>query len=59
MFHVDNTLVLGWNLVSRNYEKLPMQFSEKVENFIGKNDVFFFHDFAQNIDCGYTLEPPR
>ena len=19
---------------------------------------FFFHIFAQNIDCGYTLEPP-
>ena len=30
-----------------------------------KNDNFhlkifdFFHIFAQNIDCGYTLEPPR
>ena len=20
---------------------------------------FFFHIFAQNIDCGYTLEPPQ
>ena len=28
----------------------------KVENFI-KNDIF--NIFAQNIDCGYTLEPPR
>ena len=31
----------------------------------GKNDIFrsknvtFFLIFAQNIDCGYTLEPPR
>ena len=34
-------------------------FSEaKIENFIR---IFFdiFLIFAQNIDCGYTLEPPR
>ena len=30
----------------------------KIEIFIGgKNDIF--NIFAQNIDCGYTLEPPR
>ena len=30
----------------------------KIENFNGKNfDIFIM--FAQNIDCGYTLEPPR
>ena len=29
----------------------------KNENFIGKNDIF--NIFAQNIDCWYTLEPPR
>ena len=30
----------------------------KNENFQLKNfDIFFI--FAQNIDCGYTLEPPR
>ena len=30
----------------------------KVEHFVGKNDdIFNIH--AQNIDCGYTLEPPR
>ena len=30
----------------------------KIENFIG---IFFydFNMFAQNIDCEYTLEPPR
>ena len=22
-------------------------------------DIFLFFFFAQNIDCGYTLEPPR
>ena len=40
-----------------------MQFTEfffgcKNENFHWKNfDIFLI--FAQNIDCGYTLEPPR
>ena len=30
----------------------------KIENFHQKNlDIFLI--FAQNIDCGYTLEPPR
>ena len=30
----------------------------KNENFCWKkNDIFLI--FAQNIDCGYTLEPPR
>ena len=34
-------------------------FSEaKIENFIGKISIFY-NVFAQNIDCGYTLEPPR
>ena len=30
---------------------------EKNENFIRNFDIFLI--FAQNIDCGYTLEPPR
>ena len=40
-----------------------MQYTEilcalKIENFQQKNfDIFVI--FAQNIDCGYTLEPPR
>ena len=33
-------------------------FSFKIENFqLKKFDIFLI--FAQNIDCGYTLEPPR
>ena len=33
-------------------------FSFKIENFQLKNfDIFLI--FSQNIDCGYTLEPPR
>ena len=44
-------------------ENLSMQYIEillalKIENFQLKNfDIFLI--FAQNIDCGYTLEPPR
>ena len=36
-----------------------------IENFTTKNENFqmkhsdIFHIFAQNIDCGYSLEPPR
>ena len=46
-----------------HYENLPMQYTEifevvKNENFQLKIfDIFLI--FAQNIDCGYTLEPPR
>ena len=42
---------------------MPMQYKEifkvvKNENFpLKKIDIFLI--FAQNIDCGYTLEPPR
>ena len=46
-----------------HYENMPMQYTEifklvKNENFQLKLlDIFLI--FAQNIDCGYTLEPPR
>ena len=31
----------------------------KIENFICQNKFDIFNNFAQNIDCGYWLEPPR
>ena len=46
-----------------HYENLPMQYTKifkvvKDENFQYKNfDIVLI--FAQNIDCRYTLEPPR
>ena len=48
---------------SRHYENLPMQYTQiylalKVENFQLKIFDIYLR-FAQNIDCGYTLEPPR
>ena len=45
------------------YENLPNAINRgflalKIEKFQLKNfDIFLI--FAQNIDCGYTLEPPR
>ena len=52
-----------YNQFMLHYENMPMQYTEtfkvvKNENFQYKNfDIFLI--FAQNIDCGYTLEPPR
>ena len=49
--------------IKTHYENTPMQctvifFTFKNDNFLLKNfDSFLI--FAQNIDCGYTLEPPR
>ena len=46
-----------------HYENTPIQihwefYHKKNENFqIKKSDIF--HVFAQNIDCGHSLEPPR
>ena len=46
-----------------HYENTPIQMywkfhHRKNENFqIKKSDIF--HISAQNIDCGYSLEPPR
>ena len=46
-----------------HYENTPIQIYKKVhlenpENFQIKNSDSF-HISAQNIDCGYSLEPPR
>ena len=34
-------------------------FTTKTVSFQIKNTLIFFHISAQNIDCGYSLEPPR
>ena len=49
--------------LGKHYENMPMQLTEiflalKIENFQLKN-IDIVRIFAQNIDCGYTLEPPR
>ena len=45
-----------------HYENMPMQYTEmfkvvKMKIFSSKNFNIFLI-FAENIDCGYTLEPP-
>ena len=48
----------------RRYANTPMYYEEISK--VVKNDIFLdekktdiFLIFAQNIDCGYTLEPPQ
>ena len=48
---------------SIHYKNIPIQiywkfYHQKNENFQIK-DSDIFHISAQNIDCGYSLEPPR
>ena len=53
----------GPSLSAIHYENTPIQmywkfYHQNIENFQIKNSDIF-HISAQNIDCGYTLEPPR
>ena len=50
-------------MIAAHYENMPIQicskfYHQKNENFQIKNSDIF-HIFAPNIDCGYSLEPPR
>ena len=44
-----------------HYENTPMYFTDflSYRNFLEEIYTYIFLIFAQNIDCGYTLEPPR
>ena len=56
MFHSHNDILLENN---KHYKNLPMhiqRFFSAVK--ISLENFFYFLIFAQNIDCGYTLEPP-
>ena len=51
------------NMCKVHYENTPMQYTAifhgcKNVHFQMKYLIFFSY-FAQNIDCGYTLEPPN
>ena len=58
-----NRYTLHTPVLLYHYENTPMQYTEIF--FGDKNEKFYwkifdiFLIFAQNIDCGYTLEPPR
>ena len=48
---------------NNHYENMPIEIYRKIsppktENFHIKNSEIF-HISSQNIDCGYSLEPPR
>ena len=50
-------------IVMLHYENMPIQIywkvnHRKIENF-QTNNSNIFHISAQNIDCRYSLEPPR
>ena len=51
-------LLFPSSLRKRAYSNLLKILQPKNENFQIKNSDIF-HIFAQNIDCGYSLEPPR
>ena len=42
------------------YSSISKILQPEKENFqIQNSDIFFFQISAQNIDCGYSLEPPH
>ena len=50
--------------LSFHYENMPMQYTEnflsiKKMKILSEKKIDIFLIVAQNIDCGYTLEPPR
>ena len=50
----------SYTLQKHAYSNVLKISAPKTESFqIKKSDCFFFLIFAQNIDCGYSLEPPR
>ena len=47
-----------------HYENTPIQiywqfYNQTLANFQIKKILIFFHISAQNVDCRYSLEPPR
>ena len=49
---------LSFSLRNHAYSNIQKISPPKTENFQIKNS-YIFHISAQNIDCGYLLEPPR
>ena len=61
-FRENKILHFKWNRF--HYENKPIQiywtfYHKKNEHFRIKKNSDIFHISAQNIDCGYSLEPPR
>ena len=61
---INTCVTVGSDMLKiMHYENTPMQYTAIFHGC--KNDNFqlkffdYFHIFAQNIYCGYTLEPPH
>ena len=48
-----------WNLTKTSPFKYTEHFTTNKMKIFGSKFRFFFHISAQNIDCGYSLEPPQ
>ena len=61
--HIDRTDVARMRLAMIHYENPPMQYTAIFHGCKNLNFQMKFFNifliFAQNIDCGYTLEPPQ
>ena len=46
-----------------HYTNMPMQYAGILKSveivFLDEKNRIFFLSFAQNVDCGYTLESPQ
>ena len=51
--------VYSLTAVVNHYEDTPIQIYWKFYHQKQKKIWYFFHMFARNIDCGYSLDPPR
>ena len=51
--------MLSENITKTRVFKYIENFTSKNRNFSDKKTLIFFHISAQNLDCGYSLEPPR
>ena len=55
----ENRVLSRWRIITKT------RLFKYIENFTSKNwknsdnKIWYFHISAQNIDCGYSLEPPR
>ena len=63
-FTLSLSLSLSLNRQSESITKTSLfkyteNFTTKKWKFLDKNSNIFFQISAQNIDCGYSLEPPR
>ena len=57
-YKIQNASVLVYTLRKHAYSNIQKISSPKTQIFSDKSPDIF-HISAQNIDCGYSLEPPR